>query len=121
MSLVDVSELMSDPAFSRTVTLRRPNAPTFANHGVASVTYAADVSIVAIVQPATAADMQMLPEGAQLSEMVAIWSATHLIAAEESGVGSDIIVDGAKSYRVIKAEDWSEHGYYSAWAQRFDP
>lgn len=118
---IDMSELNGDPDFSETVTLRRPLTPTFANEGVATYGYAADAPLVATVQPAKPSDLAMLPEGVNLSETISVWSGTQMKVGDETGQGSDIIVWGGKSYRVIKLEDRSKNGYWRAFAEGFAP
>src|SRR5665213_969994 len=118
---IDMSELNGDEDFASVITLRRPAPPTFANEGVASYTYQPDVSIVANVQDASPADLKVLPEGTNLADVVAIWTGNELKIGDQTGQGSDLLIIKGKSYRVIKLEDWSDNGYFMAFAERFIP
>lgn len=121
MSLVDVSELMTDPDFAETIGIRRALAPTMSNEGVVTLAFAAQVPIVAIVQPATEADLKMLPEGVNLTDVICVWSAGEMSVADETGKGSDILIVNSKSYRVVKREDWVANGYQCVYAEGFSP
>lgn len=119
---IDMSELNGDDDFARTITLRRPNAPTFANFGVASYTYQQDVDIVVTsVQDASPAELKTLPEGTNLDDVVAVWSGVELKIGDQTGQGSDVLVIDDKLYRIVKLEDWSDNGYFMAFASRFIP
>lgn len=113
--MIGVGELMSDPDFIESVTLRRPT-PSM-QEGVAVATHV-DTTITAIVQPATPRELMGLPEGQRLKDVVSVWSATEMKA--EPGA-PDILLRSGRSYRVIKLEPWAEAGYYRAFAEGFEP
>lgn len=121
MSQIDVSELMTDPDFAETISIRRALAPTLANEGVATAAYASAVPIVAIVQPADEADLKMLPEGVNLTDVICVWSGSEISVADETGKGSDILIVNSKSYRVVKREDWVSNGCRCVYAEGFSP
>lgn len=118
---IDVSELNGDDDFEGPITLRRPAVPTLANEGVASFTYLPDVQISADVEDASPADLKSLPEGTNLDDVIAVWSGSELKIGDQSGQGSDVLIVDGKHYRVVKLEDWSENGYWMAFAERFIP
>lgn len=117
---IDVSELMTDPDFAQTITLRRPKGTAFANEGVATVSYEPDRKMSAVVQPARPSDAQLLPEGVNLSDVVSIWSRTDLRISGNDGAISDVLVVRGRSYRVIQREDRIKNGYTRVLAQRFE-
>lgn len=126
MSLVDVSELMSDPDFMRAVTLRRP-AVHLANEGEAVATYEDDVPFTASVQPATAEEVASLPEGERGGgRIVKLYTSTALRPDMSDGKTSiaDVVVvpdpDGGE-FRVVGIEPWSAHGYWKALAVEIIP
>jgi hypothetical protein len=120
MGLINVAELMTDTDFCRTITRRRAGAATLANEGVETRTYA-DVSITAIVQPATGGDLESLPEGIALNDAIAVWTADDVRIGDDTGVESDVLVVDADSFRILKVDDWSGNGYKKVIAQRFQP
>lgn len=119
MSLVDVSELMDDPDFARTFTLRRPTT-TLANEGEVSNTYD-DADLVGIVQPARPDDVQFLPEGVRLANLISVWSASEMIPGDGTGTLPDVVVVDGQSYRVVKCEPWGGNGYFRVFAEGFVP
>lgn len=125
MPLIDMSELNGDDDFAEVITLRRPGVPSVANEGVVTPMYLPDQKIVATVQPASDADLKQMPEGANLTDVVAVYGATALRIADQSGVQSDVLIRGSlpggKFYRVTKIEDRQKNGYTKALAERFEP
>lgn len=124
MSLVDVSELLSDPEFMRAVSLRRPTVH-LANEGEEIASYEDDVPFTASVQPANAEDIAALPEGERGSgRVVDIYSATELKMSDGKTTIADIVVvpdpDGGE-FRVVGTEPWGPHGYYKALAVEIIP
>jgi hypothetical protein len=117
--LIDVSELMDDPDFARSFTLRRP-AGAFSVDGVFASSYS-DRQLVGIVQPATPREIQMLPEGSRLKDIISVWSASEMRGADGKAAESDILVVDGKSYRVVRAEPWAHAGYFRVFAEGFVP
>ena len=59
------------------------------------------------VQPASAEDLKMLPEGERRDGMILIWDKEELIASlENSAIESDIIVYDGRRYKVIMVNAW---------------
>lgn len=117
--MIDVSELMTDPDFAREITVQRPTL-TVANEGQASYTYET-TKMLGIVQPASMREVEMLPEGDRLKDVISVWSACLLKATNADDAEADIIVVGTHHYRVIKSESWPENGYYRVFAEGFVP
>jgi hypothetical protein len=121
MSLVDVSELMSDAEFMRTISLRRPSVH-LANEGEEIASYGADVDISASVQPATAQEVASLPEGERGSgRVVKVYSSTELKRTDGKTTIADVIIVDGESFRVVGVEPWGVHGYFKVLAAEFIP
>lgn len=120
---IDVSELNGDPDFApiEPVFIRRSLPATFANEGVATAAYSPQTPIVATWQPATQADLQSLLEGVNLTDIISVWSGEEIQIGDQSGNGSDILIVGSKSYRVVKRDDRAKNGYVRVFAERFIP
>jgi hypothetical protein len=120
VSLVDVSELMSDPEFMRAVVLRRATIH-FANEGEAISSYE-DTDFTASVQPAKAEDVALLPEGERGSgRIVSIYTSTALKPDMSDGkttIADLIVVGGTRpgTFRVVGVEPWGDNGYFKALA-----
>jgi hypothetical protein len=112
VTLVDVSELFSDPEFMKTVTLRRPTVH-FANEGEAIASYEPDADFTASVQPVPAAEVAELPEGQRGSGKVfRLYTGTELKFSPGRTDISDVVVDGARELVVVGEEPWGDNGYF---------
>jgi hypothetical protein len=118
VSLVDVSELMSDPEFMSAVTLRRATVH-LANEGEAISSYT-DTAVTASVQPATAEEIAGLPEGERGSgRIIKLYSATEFKQSDGDASVADVVVTvGANPgrFRVVGVEPWGDNGYFKALA-----
>ncbi len=113
--MINVSELMFDPDFVRSFVVRRPSG-AFDATGIYTSSYE-DFAFTGAVQPATPAELQMLPSGSTQENVISVWSAAEMRMDNGNDVGSDlVIVDGA-SYRVIKAEPRGDNGYFRVFAE----
>ena len=117
--MIDVSELMDDPDFARSFTVRRPTG-TFGADGEFTSTYK-ESQLRGIVQPATAREVQMLGQGERLGDVISVWSAEEMRAGDGNKRESDVLVVDSKSYRVIKAEPWADAGYFRVFAEKYVP
>jgi len=125
MPPIDISELNGDDDFAEVIILRRPGVPSVGNEGVVTPTYLPDQRIVATVQPASDADLKQMPEGASLTDVIAVFGATAFRIADQSGAQSDVLIRGGlpngKFYRVAKLEDRQKNGYSKVLAERYEP
>jgi hypothetical protein len=108
MALIDVSELLTDPDFTNTVTLIR-RASTVNTYGE-NVMTETQSTITAVVQGFNAESLERVPEGARLSDLIDVYykGALH---AESPGGYADVIVWGGKRYQVFEVvEDFMNFG-----------
>lgn len=115
MSVLDMSDLLSDPDFVVPVTLRRVSATM--SDGTERTTYS-DSTIQACVQPATSYEVSLLPEGARLKNVLKVWSTTEV---QCSAGAQDIIVYKGASYRAIKSEPWPDSNAHVTYCEGFVP
>lgn len=122
MSVINVSELMTDPDFVETIILRRPAPARLANEGEDIASYEPDVEVVAVVQPATAEQGASLPEGSRgAGPIMRVWSATQLQMAPGVGREADILVIRGLEYKVVGESDWDTNGYRFVLATQLVP
>lgn len=108
MALIDVSELLTDPDFTNTVTLIRRSS-TVNSYGE-NVMVETSSTITAVVQGANAESLERVPEGARLSDLIDVYykGALH---AESPGGYADVIVWDGKRYQVFEVvEDFMNFG-----------
>lgn len=114
---LDVSELLTDPDFCRTITrVRVPR--TLANEGLASEGTPVSSPIVGVVEPASQADLKLLPEGTRLVDMVGFYTTGDVQIGGASSEPDQLVVDGV--YHVaLHVEDFrAAGGYIHVLAQR---
>lgn len=108
MALIDVSELLTDPDFTNTVTLIRRSS-TVNSYGE-NVMVETSSTITAVVQGANAESLERVPEGARLSDLIDVYYKGQLTAESPSGY-ADIIVWDGKRYQVFEVvEDFMNFG-----------
>ena len=108
MALIDVSELLTDPDFTNTVTLIR-RASTVNTYGE-NVMTETQSTITAVVQGANTESLERVPEGARLSDLIDVYYKGQLTAESPSGY-ADIIVWGGRRYQVFEVvEDFMNFG-----------
>ncbi|HIR20881.1 MAG TPA: hypothetical protein IAC89_01470 [Candidatus Aphodousia faecalis] len=109
--MLDLSFLMDDPDFCSSCTLQSSRI-TGDDHG--RPTYEkTEKRIIAVVQPATAEDMQRLAEtaGGVTTETLAIYTKEKLCAGDPKN-GADMIVFEGQVYEVCQVEDFMPNGNY---------
>jgi hypothetical protein len=116
---VDISEMMLDPELTETFTVRRPTG-SYDGHGQWRATYA-DTAVVGIAQPMSPREVEMLPEGSRIDNMMSFWSAVEMKTADGNRAEADVIVYQGASYKVVKVNPWGPSGYWKAMAEGFIP
>ncbi len=101
-------------AFQRTVKIQRRQAGNYVNGRFVEPALI-ESSLIGSVQPATPKELRSKPEGEEINEGIKIY--TNDIAGVRT---TDIIVDGANSYRVFSVTPWNHHGYYKVLAGRIN-
>ena len=92
MALIDVSELLTDPDFTSTVTLIR-RASTVNTYGE-NVMTETQSTITAVVQGANTESLERVPEGARLSDLIEVYYKGRLTAESPSGYADIVVWDG---------------------------
>jgi hypothetical protein len=109
--------MMTDPDFVRGFQVMRPTL-SVANEGEASYSYDT-LEMKGIVQPASPRDIQMLPEGSRLKDVISVWCGKPIRGGNGNDKEADVLIIGVRRYRVIKAEPWPDNGYYRVFAEGF--
>lgn len=109
--MLDLSFLMDDPDFCSSCVLRSFRI-TGNDHG-RPIYEKTEKQIVAVIQPATAEDMQRLAEtaGGVTTETLAIYTQEKLCAGDPEN-GADMIVFEGQVYEVCQVEDFMPNGSY---------
>lgn len=108
-----------DPEFLEAVTRRRP-AGAYGSDGVWVTSGYADTTIQASVQPASQAQIDLLPEGERGGgAIVAVYTTDDIRSGDGTTTDGDVIEHGGSSYRVGMVQKWPS--YNLAMATEFTP
>lgn len=117
---VSVADIIEDPDFAESVTLKHPTGGAYSSLGVWTATYAPDATVTAIVQPADAKDVvNITVDGARVSRMKQVYTKAAIQAGDGKTLLPDIFVIGGVSYKVLQVEPWGDFGYSSAVCEAF--
>lgn len=116
---INVAELMTDADFGATTFTRRRPTTTQTAHseGEAANSYAS-ATLTGIVQPAATTDANLLPEGVRVVDVQAFFTTSDLSAGDGKTQLPDFIQYSGQTFKVLHVQDFSQHGYRRALAQR---
>jgi hypothetical protein len=111
---IDLSELINDPDFQESFTIRRQATTTVNGE---TRTTSADIAVMGVVHPASPADVRALPEGDRLKNVYTFWSKNPIMAT----LGApDVLVKGDGTlFRLAKLE--ARTRYWKAFAGEYIP
>lgn len=88
-------------------------------YGVRETTFENPLQLRCLVQPASSDDLELLPEGTRLNNVIAVWSTIPLYVGNGKDHDSDVLeVDGVK-FTVQKMFDRSANGYHKVLAEGY--
>lgn len=108
MSFFDVSDVLNDPDFVTDFTVM-----SFTERIDGKGRALCDCNVLesrGVIQPATAKELERLPEGDRYSQVVSVLSVYPLSTGEEREGGKpDEILHRGKRYQIVSAEDWRDN------------
>ena len=121
MSKINVSRLMSDPAFSSKYTVLRRQGKWEGTRFI--VGEPETLEYYGPVQPATNKELEQLPEGDRHSSTMKFFckppKTLHVTSedGENANISDEIIYRGGR-YKIFSVKDWTPNGYVRAFAYR---
>lgn len=117
--MIDVSEVMVDPDFMQSATRRRgTRAFALGGEGEIGTSYvdaAISVSIQPIQAGGVAAITALLPEGQRGSgALFTVFSSSELRVDDGANGLADVVTVGARSFKIVRVDDWAGNGFYQA-------
>jgi hypothetical protein len=111
---MDISWLIEDPDFAQTFTVYRRTGKWV--EGAFELDQEQAVSMTGVVQPASAQDMEQLPEGDRLKGMMKFYSRREIYRSRLDGSGNDAGVSDevewrGKRYKIISVLPWMDQGF----------
>lgn len=107
MSRINVNELLTDPDFAGPLTIIKRVADV--NGSGENILLESTVCTVGVIQPATADTLKRLPDGAQLSKIITVFTKSQL-TANVAGRYADQVFYQGKRHNVITCMPWAEFG-----------
>jgi len=103
----DVSDVLLDPDFCQEFTVTRATETV----GTDGRTVASNASILCcgVITPATAEQLERVPEADRSSEIIAVYTSTPLTSGS-STLLPDVVDWKSGTYRVVDVMDWTDYG-----------
>lgn len=119
--MIGVGEILADPDLSRAFSVLRLDRGALANEGEWVEGSTTTIPMVGVIHPAKASQVALLPEGTRITDTIAVYTTSELIAEDGEGASADIIVWRGRQFRVVARRDWSDQGYWQAFAEGIKP
>jgi len=118
MPEVDMSEIVNDGFAAQAFTLTRtPGVWSIGEQGAGFQGEPYTVPMWGVIQPATAEDAEVLPEGDRITGAMQFHSTApiyHSAGSQTTPSLADIISWRGYTYRVVHVYPWEDFGYYRA-------
>lgn len=108
MANLDFSELLADPDFADTITVRRV-AQSVGTNGRGITSESVFNNVVATVQPASARQVQLLPEAARVSETIQIHTMFEMRGPTATTQADNVLWRG-RTFSVVSVNDFAHFG-----------
>lgn len=117
--MLDMSDVINDKDFQSSFN-RIPVTGAFANGGLWTATEGAAQPMTGCVLPASAGDLNVLPEGERVSDAIVLYTLTPLAwGDEQQTIQSDLIEYNSLWYRVAHSNFYQQGPLYFQIATRF--
>lgn len=103
----DVSDVLLDPDWSQEFSVSRATE-TVGSDG-RTVSSNATFTASGVIHPATAEQLERVPEADRSSEIIAVLTPTRLTPGSDAYL-PDVVTWKGKPYRVVNISDWSDFG-----------
>lgn len=118
--MINLAEVVTDPDFAQSFTLNRSSGSFGLGGWQDRQTL---VTMYGVIQPATARDLEQLPEGDRVKGTMLFHSiypmyTTHMNDGQ-AGI-SDVIQWGGDNWRIAYVWPWQDFGFYKAAAVRLE-
>lgn len=114
--MIEINEIIDDPDFAQTFTVYRSSGDFVNGRWVETTT---EVSLEGVILPASAKELNQLPEADRLTGSISIYSKSQLyLTSNDEQRTSDKILWKEQQWKLISVENYSDFGFYHAMAQR---
>lgn len=119
--MINVSFLITDPAFAQTIKVYRKTGD-WAPNGEFVITEN-EIQMTGVISIANAKQIEFIPEGDRIGGEIAIhtlealYNSRNATETEQAGVSDEILWHGDR-YKIYQVNEYSDYGYYFAIGQR---
>lgn len=114
--------------FGRAITLSRKLPGSYDQRGQFVEGNQTTIQVIASVQPISARERELLPEGTRIKEIFKLYTTTELLPPRGTPpTGGDVVTINGRSYLVTSCQDYSTHQspsnairYYKAQVERIE-
>lgn len=110
--MIDIGTLLYDPDFSQQFTVNRKSGTWQAGNFTETT---AQITLTGVVVPASAQEIMQYPEGDRSTAMMKFIADQAMYVTRSQGT-SDEIVWRSATYRVLNVQEYSDYGYWEAFA-----
>lgn len=116
--MINLAEVVNDPDFAQSFVITRSQGGAFKAGKWQDAT--TTVQGYGVIQPATAEELNQVPEGDRVNEVKSFHSSSPLYETHTSGGDdpnariSDTIAWSGQNYKLVKVFQWQDFGYYKA-------
>lgn len=115
-SLVNVAEVVDDPAFSQSFTIERFTG-SFHNEGAYNRGSPVTLPRFGSIQPANQDNLSVLPEGERDGKFIKVYCTTEIRKGDGETIESDQVIWDGKKHRVAFSRLYKDYGYWFVLAQ----
>jgi len=113
--MLNVSQIVTDPLFSQTMTVRRTTG-SFNQYGEWVLGTPSEFTVTGCFQKATELELAQMAFGETQKEIRKLLTPTELKVSEADDTQSDRIIWRGRRFKVIKVTDNQDYGFYRAFA-----
>jgi hypothetical protein len=110
MPRINVSRVISNPAFAKGYTVFRKTGEWVSGRWVPSET---QINVKNVVTAPSSKDLVQIPEADRTTGVMCFHSAQELFITRDSGTSDEIVWNNTR-YRIFKVVPWSDYGYWKA-------
>lgn len=118
MSLVNVSEIITDPDFCQDFIVRRRSGGRFQSGGFVPGSEV-EVAMSGAIVPLSGKELELIPEAERVKGTMGFWTTsdnpiyTTRNLTNDKDI-SDVIVWQGETYKILNVDPYSDYGYYHA-------
>lgn len=112
--MINLSEVINDTDFAQSFVIARDTGNWVLGKWVSSES---NVTLYGIIQPATAEELDEVPEADRVRGVISVHSSQPIYETNPNGI-SDLVSWNNQTYKIVKLYPWNDFGYFKGLAVR---